>query len=475
MHSNIHIPQCYIDTLSTTLPDNIALNDVLDACRRPLRKSIRVNTLKVSVKQFLQRAVEKNWALIPVPWCNEGFWIDCDESITPLGNSAEHLAGWFYIQEASSMMPVTALLFDNDNLDVVLDMAAAPGSKTTQLASAMQQRGVLIANEYAASRIKVLAANIQRCGIFNAALTHFDANIFGEWLPESFDSILLDAPCSGEGAMRKDEHAMKNWTLQSVKEIASVQKNLIESAFHALKPGGTLVYSTCTLNHYENQQVCEHLLATFGDAVTIEPLDSLFDGAAQCITPEGYLHVYPHVYDTEGFFVARFKKCTATPLPALKTKKGKFPFTALETKHQDTVQAQLSHDLKLTLPADSQLWVRDRELWLFPKAINSIINKIRYQRIGVKLGEQHKKGVRWQHEGILALATIQDVEALSLTAELAKEWYMGRDVRPDLESGKGDVLVSYKDMVIGLGKWVGSRIKNGLPRDQVRDTNLFSE
>src|SRR5690606_29712160 len=120
----------------------------------------------------------------------------------------------------------------------------------------MQHKGALVANELSASRIKVLHANLQRCGVSNAAITHFDGQIFGSWTPEAFDSILLDAPCSGEGAIRKDEDAMASWSLKHIEDIAEIQRGLIVSAFQALKPGGVMVYSTCTLNHTENQQVC---------------------------------------------------------------------------------------------------------------------------------------------------------------------------------------------------------------------------
>ncbi|MEZ9706900.1 16S rRNA (cytosine(1407)-C(5))-methyltransferase RsmF, partial [Vibrio breoganii] len=134
-----------------------------------------------------------------VPWCETGFWITADESEAPLGNTAEHMSGLFYIQEASSMMPPSALFQGEADYQAVLDTAAAPGSKTTQIAALMNNRGVLVANEYAASRVKVLHANIERCGVRNAALSNFDGRVFGGWLPEQFDAVLLDAPCSGEG------------------------------------------------------------------------------------------------------------------------------------------------------------------------------------------------------------------------------------------------------------------------------------
>ncbi|GAL21235.1 ribosomal RNA small subunit methyltransferase F [Vibrio maritimus] len=225
------------------------MTDFVEACRKPLRKSIRVNTLKTTVDAFKINAQNKGWILNPIPWCQEGFWIEADESEVPLGNTAEHMAGLFYIQEASSMLPPSALYAGEDSdYEAVLDMAAAPGSKTTQLAALMENSGVLVANEFAASRVKVLHANIERCGVRNAALSNYDARVFGGWLPEQFDAILLDAPCSGEGTVRKDPDAMKNWSLNSTAEIAATQKDLIESAFHALKVGGNLVYSTCALS-----------------------------------------------------------------------------------------------------------------------------------------------------------------------------------------------------------------------------------
>lgn len=128
MHSNIYIPDAFLNLIEQTMPKHLNLDEFVACCKTPLRRSIRVNTLKISVSDFLERVADKGWTLTPVPWCDTGFWIERDdETSVSLGNTAEHMAGLFYIQEASSMMPVTALLKDNDNLDVVLDMASAPG------------------------------------------------------------------------------------------------------------------------------------------------------------------------------------------------------------------------------------------------------------------------------------------------------------------------------------------------------------
>ncbi|MCE0492565.1 16S rRNA (cytosine(1407)-C(5))-methyltransferase RsmF [Vibrio salinus] len=474
MQNRAYIPDEFIEHIQNSLPDHLSIQDFIDFCQKPLRKSIRVNTLKTSVADFKARASNKGWNLEPIPWCENGFWIDADESQTPLGNTAEHMAGLFYIQESSSMMPAIALFNDLSNRDVILDMAAAPGSKTTQLAALMDNHGILVANEFSASRVKTLHANIERCGISNCALTNFDARIFGSWLPETFDAILLDAPCSGEGTIRKDNDALKNWSLESSQDIAQTQKELIESAFYALKPGGTLVYSTCALSMEENQHVCYHLKNVFGDSVVFDNLSKLFPNASEAATKEGFLHIFPQLYNSEGFFVARIKKTTSVPTPENKKKAGKFPFQIISKKQADDIITQLHHTFHISIPSDKKLWRRDKEIWLFPEEFEPLIGRLRFSRIGIKLAEAHKNGYRWQHQVALALAAHNNQSVtIQLSENEAREWYMGRDVRPDITPGKGEVLVSFDNMIIGLGKWVGNRIKNGLPRELVRDKNLF--
>ncbi|QIR06151.1 16S rRNA (cytosine(1407)-C(5))-methyltransferase RsmF [Salinivibrio costicola] len=482
MHPNISLPEAFLAQIQATMPSHLSMEEFVAACQRPLRRSIRVNTLKISVDAFKQRAAEHHWTLTPVPWCDTGFWIERqDDDKVPLGNTAEHMAGLFYIQEASSMMPVTALLAGEhepgqaSNWQHVLDVAAAPGSKTTQLAASMQNSGILVANEFSASRIKGLHANVQRCGVRNVALTHFDGRVFGGWLPEQFDAILLDAPCSGEGTIRKDPDAMNNWSLASVDDIAQTQQALIDSAFHALRPGGVLVYSTCTLNHTENQSVCHWLKQTYGDAVTFESLKDLFPGAEQALTDEGFLHLYPQIFDSEGFFVARIRKHASATPPSVKKRLGKFPFSPASQKDSQQISATFKKELGLSLPDAATLWLRDKEVWLFPSAIEPMLGEVKFDRIGIKLAETHRKGYRWQHEAIIALSTqsLAECKTIALTKTQAVEWYQGRDIWPEQTPEKGDVIVTYQGDVLGLGKWVGNRIKNGLPRDQVRDSNLF--
>ena len=455
------------------MPTHLSFDDFIAACQRPLRRSIRVNTLKTSVADFLQLVAPYGWQLTPVPWCAEGFWIEReDEESLPLGSTAEHLSGLFYIQEARSMLPVAALFADGDMPQRVMDVAAAPGSKTTQIAARMGNKGGILANEYSASRVKVLHANISRCGISNVALTHFDGRVFGAALPESFDAILLDAPCSGEGVVRKDPEALKNWSPESNQQIAATQRELIDSAFHALQPGGTLVYSTCTLNREENEDVVQWLLARYPQAVETLPLGSLFPQASEALTAEGFLHVFPQIYDCEGFFVARLRKIAAVePLPAPGYKVGKFPFIPMKRRESAAV-SDAAAAVGLRWDESHTLWQRDKEIWLFPQALEAFIGKIRFSRIGIRLAETHNKGFRWQHEAVIALAA--SATPFALTESEAEEWYRGRDIYPQTPPQQDEAIVTYQGATLGLAKKVGSRLKNSYPRELVRDGKLFA-
>lgn len=469
-----YLPDDFLALMQAAMPAHLSLDDFIAACQRPLRRSIRVNTLKITVADFLSLVAPYGWHLTAIPWCEEGFWISReDEEALPLGSTAEHLSGLFYIQEASSMLPVTALFADGNTPLRVMDVAAAPGSKTTQIAARMGNQGAILANEFSASRVKVLHANISRCGISNVALTHFDGRVFGAALPEVFDAILLDAPCSGEGVVRKDPDALKNWSPQSNQEIAATQRELIDSAFHALRPGGTLVYSTCTLNRLENEDVVEWLLARYPQAVERRPLDTLFPSAANALTPEGDLHVFPQIYDCEGFFVARLHKIQGVePLPAPGYKMGKFPFSPLKTREAEALSSA-ARKAGLAWDSSLSLWQRDKEVWLFPAEIEPLLGKVRFSRIGLKLAELHNKGYRWQHEAVIAL-TAEDACRCELTPQEAEEWYRGRDIYPETLPASDEIVVTFQGIPLGLAKKIGSRLKNSYPRELVRDGRLFA-
>lgn len=468
--------------MAAILPAPLKIDDLVAYCKKPLRKSLRVNRLKISIEDFLTLAKNEHWQLSPIPWCADGFWIDGIDQEEKLGNHVAHLAGLFYIQEASSMLPPVALYGDKphrlaqDSLPsfpLVLDMASAPGSKTTQLASYMQRQGLLVANELSSSRLKVLHANLVRCGVKNAAITHFNGDVFGSWLPERFDAILLDAPCSGEGAVRKDSEAMKNWSQNAIDEMASVQRALIDSAFSALKPNGTLVYSTCTLSREENQDVCHYLKARYPEAVSFVSLGDLFDGAERSLTPEGFLHVFPQTYDSEGFFIAKIHKTASTASPSDKTHKGVFPFKPADKKQQSLVESHLSQWAKPSAYQTQQLWVRDKEYWLFPNEFSPFIGQFKFSRIGQKLAEQHAKGFKWDHQFVTSLSA-KDLcgSVVELSENQTRDWFKGLDLplteAQQAQSLRADIILTYANSPIGLAKLVKNKFKNNLPRDLVK-------
>ena len=279
-----------------------------------LRRSIRVNTIKIPIDE-LKKRLEKNWNLEQIPWCKEGFYIEhIKKERRDIGNLIEHSLGYFYTQEAASMIP--PLVLEPKESDVVLDIAASPGSKTTQIAAMMNNKGVLIANDYQIPRIKPLSLNIQRCGITNCIITLMQ----GQWFYNSnikFDKILVDAPCSGTGTIRKSLKTLRIWNPNMVKRLSITQKQLIETAFNILKQNGTLVYSTCSLEPEENEAVVDFLINKYDNAQLEEiKINNLkrsepileFDNNKYNENIKNCLRIWPQDNDTEGFFVAKIKK-----------------------------------------------------------------------------------------------------------------------------------------------------------------------
>jgi NOL1/NOP2/sun family putative RNA methylase len=286
-----------------------------------IRKCIRVNTLKTTVEDVKKR-LEERWLLESIPWCNEGFWITYkDGKRFDLGNLIEHYLGYIYVQEAASMIP--PIVLDPQPGEIVLDLCAAPGSKTTQMAMYMKNSGILIANDVSGSRLKALGMNMQRCGVNNSVLTLMQENRFQKVASQHqefrFDRILVDAPCSGTGTIRKSLRTILMWNPLGITKLSKIQKNLIEVAFNMLKQDGVMVYSTCTIEPEENEAVVSYLLDKYPDA-RLEPIDDAKLGIRRTpaitrfqdlkILPEvkGCLRIHPYDNDTEGFFVAKIRK-----------------------------------------------------------------------------------------------------------------------------------------------------------------------
>lgn len=285
-------------------------NDFKEYSLRFLRRSIRANTLKLETEKIKKR-MEKDWILTSVPWCKEGFWIEHKQGRRDIGNAIEHFLGYIYVQEAASMIP--PIVLDPKPGEIVLDMCASPGSKTTQIAQYMDNKGILVANDYKGERMVPLEINMQRCGAANCIITMMN----GEWLKEmKFDRILVDAPCSGTGTIRKSFKTLLMWNPNMVKRLSMTQKNLIETAFSNLKDNGTLVYSTCSLEPEEDEEVVDYLLNKYDNArleeigLNIKRSEPIlkFENKTYSEEIKKCLRIWPQDNDTEGFFVAKIKK-----------------------------------------------------------------------------------------------------------------------------------------------------------------------
>src|SRR3989344_4102213 len=278
-----------------------------------LRRSIRVNTLKITIKELKER-IEKDWALEQIPWCREGFWIEhAKKERRDVGNLIEHSLGYFYLQEAASMIP--PIILEPKPHEIVLDIAAAPGSKTTQIAQYMENTGILIANDYTIDRMKPLAINLQKCGVTNAIITLMEGQRFKR-SGLLFDRILVDAPCSGTGTIRKSLKTLNIWNPDMIRRLSITQKQLAETAFDLLKPGGTMVYSTCSLEPEEDEGVADFLVSKYENEKVEEikldikrsPCVTEFDGKIYSDEVKKCLRIWPQDNDTEGFFVCKIKK-----------------------------------------------------------------------------------------------------------------------------------------------------------------------
>ncbi len=282
-------------------------------------RSIRCNKLKISPENLKKRLEEKGWE-ISHPFKDHEDIMVIENDLLPgeLGRALEHLLGYYYIQELASMLPIIAL--NPKPGQTILDLCAAPGSKTTQLASEMGNTGTIIANDASLGRLRILASNLERCGVTNTILTKRDGFILTRRLKKFnflFDKILIDAPCSGEGTLRSTPKTYQMWNIKNVFNLSKIQKGLLGTSFDLLKVGGEIVYSTCTHSPEENEEVVDYFLKEFGDSVEIQEIKLPINPrpGIQKWKDKEYLEdvkyscrVYPQDNNTEGFFLAKFKK-----------------------------------------------------------------------------------------------------------------------------------------------------------------------
>ena len=294
-------------------------------------KGLYLNRNKKNVERVLEEQYIEHHPIV-----ENGYLYD--ENYHP-GRSAYFLAGLYYIQEPSAMLVADALPIEPD--DFVLDMCAAPGGKSCEIASRLTGEGVLIANDIEASRARILSENIERFGLDNTIVTNVDPMRFTKQFQEAFDKIVLDAPCSGEGMFRKLEQAVDTWSEDKVLECAHIQKNLLKGAYDMLKQGGMVIYSTCTYSYEENEAMVHYAVDELG--FELLPL-SKSHGLCPGVDLDEVVRCYPHNYRGEGHFIALQRKPGNSPRKVVRPMKpqvSQADLKVLKAFYQETLNKKV--------------------------------------------------------------------------------------------------------------------------------------
>lgn len=430
-----------------------------DALQQQPHIGLRVNTLKVSPPHF-QSLVP--WSLTPLPWSASGFLLPHAAEPAP-GKHPYHAAGLYYLQEPAAM--AAAELLNPQPGERVLDLAAAPGGKTTHLAAQMHNRGVLIANEIHPQRAWVLAENLERLGVTHAAIINESpahlAQHFGAW----FDKVLLDAPCSGEGMFRKSESARREWSLQTVQACALRQREILRHAARLVRPGGRLLYVTCTFNPHENEGV----IAAFLDEhphyqmVQVQQFNGFcrgrpewIDGAAPAL--KDAVRLFPHCAPAEGHFLALMCRAdSGTPRPLREYRAPQAPASARADLHrmwQDLFGAAIPN---LPLALEGSYW------YALPDGLPDL-RGLRVLHPGAWLGIMKKNRVEPAH----ALALRPDLQPVVNEVNFAPDdpdllaYLQGENVPAPGMNGWARVTVN--GFGLGWGKRVNGVLKSHYPR-----------
>lgn len=430
----------------------------------PIYTGLRVNTLRNNAMDSFKRVFGTQK---PVPWCDCGFYVDKTQIS---GNHPFHLAGLYYFQEPSAMCAAQGLPISEG--DYVLDLCAAPGGKTTQAGAKLNNTGLLVANEVVKSRSVILSGNVERMGLTNTVVTNESPDRLAKKYPGFFDKIIVDAPCSGEGMFRKEAQACTEWSIEHTISCGERQKNILQSALTMLKPGGMLMYSTCTFAPEENEKVASWLIDQGTELVEIPELSMLSEGVTQWGDGEKDMRssrrIFPHKNMGEGHYAALFRKigdCSANDpkadAKAWKTKKkdnSKRDNSGLENAvrlYRDFEQKVLNTAL------EGEPVLFGDKLCLKPYGID--IDKIKVVRCGLELGTVKKNRFEPAHALALALdkSKLKSCIDLSLDDERVGKYLTGEVIPAEAE---GWCAVCVDGYTLGWGKASGGMVKNHYPK-----------
>lgn len=438
---------------------------LLDSYDQPESKGIRTNTLKLTPENLAQKLPFETQK---VNWCQEGFFIDHD--IRP-GKNPHYYAGLYYVQEPTAMAAVEVL--DPKPGDWVLDLCAAPGGKSTQIGGKLEGRGLLVSNELVNSRAGILSTNIERMGMTNAIVT----NEFPERLVDSFyqnfDRIIVDAPCSGEGMFRKDPGALADWSLERVDRCMGKQEKILESAHRLLKPGGVLVYSTCTFSPEENEQMIEAFIHKYSYTIEAVQLPGIEDHGRVEWTKsheasiEKTLRIMPMNVQGEGHFIAKLIK-SEDGSDAIEIKQG-YAKSRLKKATRIELQdylyfAKTSLEPSFYEDFEDRLYLLGEHLYALPKGVDlERIANLKLLRVGLHLGTFKKNRFEPSYALAMALKCSEAKNVCDLKDEdLAYQYLKGEAL--NLTAKKGWVLIGYDGYALGFGKASDGQIKNHYPK-----------
>lgn len=403
---------------------------------------LRANTLKISAEDLQEKGV---FTLTNVPWCPSGFYYEGEER--PAKHPYYH-AGLYYLQEPSAMSPAATLPIAEG--DIVLDLCAAPGGKTTQLAARLKGTGLLVANDISAGRAKTLLKNVELAGIRNAVVMSETPEKMAKRLPAFFDKILVDAPCSGEGMFRKEPDMVKSWDAEMLEFCRTEQAKILEECAAMLKAGGMLLYSTCTFSPEENEK-------SIGDFLENHPEFHLLpiakeNGFAAGLPPyEGCARLYPHHLKGEGHFLALLQKQETADAKAVSLEEGKW------TKQMDAF-ADFAKEVLTELPKGIYKIYGDG-LYLLPEGTPKL-DKLRVLRTGWLLGTLKKD--RFEPSQAFAMGLkkeeVKQAEDFPLADERVIRYLKGETV--EAEGKDGWTLVCVDGFPLGWAKRQKGRLKN---------------
>lgn len=307
----------FVDRITEQLDDKKDVEKFFEVAKTRPNKGIRCNTLKISPEELLSRLEKKGWE-VEQPFSEYPEIMIIRSELLPgeIGKTREHILGYYYVQEVTSMMPIIALGLKEG--DRVLDLCAAPGSKTTQAAAIMRNTGSIIANDLSMGRIRILASNLERCGVTNTIITRHNGIELCEKLKKlgiKFDKILVDAPCSGEGNLRCSPRTLLEWSEGLLKSLGRKQKKILNSVVDLLAENGEIVYSTCTYAPEENEMVVQHLIDEHNFEIIPVDLPLLTRPGIKKWKKEKFdksfdkvKRIYHHDNDMEGFFVSKLRR-----------------------------------------------------------------------------------------------------------------------------------------------------------------------